>query len=77
MMTITANYEGTYRDLMNFVHQLDRSPRMLIIESLNAAPQAGGNLLAVSMKIDTFVREEPPPAPGAEAPQTVAQGASR
>ena len=58
MMTITANYEGTYQNLMNFVHQVDQSPGMMIIESLNAAPQTGTNTLVVSMKLDTFVRED-------------------
>jgi Tfp pilus assembly protein PilO len=58
MMTITANYEGSYRELMNFVEQLDRSPRLFIIETLTAAPQAGGNTLSVNMKFDTFVRED-------------------
>jgi len=58
MMTITANYEGTYANLMQFVHQIDRSPRMLIIEGLNAAPQQGNGNLAVGMKIDAFVRED-------------------
>jgi hypothetical protein len=58
MMTITGNYEGTYKDLMNFVHQVDQSPGLMIIESLNAAPQAGSNMLSVSLKIDTFVRED-------------------
>ncbi len=58
MMTITANYEGTYQNLMNFVHQVDQSPGMMIIESLNAAPQTGTNTLTVSMKLDTFVRED-------------------
>ena len=45
MMSITANYEGTYADLMRFVHELDRSPRLLIIEALNAAPQQGAGRL--------------------------------
>lgn len=58
MMTITAAYEGTYQNLMSFVHQMDQSPGLMIIESLNAAPQAGNNTLSVSMKIDTFVRED-------------------
>ncbi len=58
MMTITANYEGTYKDLMNFVYQIDRSPRLMIIESLNAAPEGTSNQLGISMKIDTFVRED-------------------
>jgi Tfp pilus assembly protein PilO len=58
MMSISANYEGTYSNLMRFVHELDRSPRLLIIEGLNAAPQATGGTLNISMKIDTFVRED-------------------
>jgi hypothetical protein len=57
MMTITANYEGTYSDLMHFVHEIDRSPRLLIVEALNAAPQQGTNILVVNMKLETFVRE--------------------
>src|SRR5215469_9260088 len=59
MLTITANFDGAYRDVMSFVHELDRSPRLLIIESLSVAPQQGSNVLSVSMKIDSFVREQP------------------
>jgi hypothetical protein len=58
MMSITAAYEGTYGDLMHFVHELDRSPNLLVIESLTAAPQANSPILTVSMKLDTFVRED-------------------
>ena len=59
MMTVTANYEGAYRDLMAFVHEIDRSPGLLVIESLNGSLQAGGSTLSVAMKIQAFVREEP------------------
>ncbi len=58
MMSITANYEGEYADLLHFVHEIDRSPSLMIIESLNAAPQLGSKLLSISMKLDTFVRED-------------------
>ena len=58
MMTISANYEGTYANLMRFVHEIDTSPRMLIVEGLTAAPQQAGGTLSVSMKIDAFVRED-------------------
>ena len=58
MMSITANYEGSYNDLLHFVHEIDRSPRLLLIESLNAAPEAGAGKLTVSMKLDTFVRTD-------------------
>ena len=58
MMSVVANYEGTYADLLHFVHEIDRSPSLTIIESLNAAPQAGTNILSISMKLDTFIRDE-------------------
>lgn len=62
MMTIAANYEGSYRDLLEFVNRLDRSPRFLILENLSAQPlQGAGNnaALDVRIKLDTFVREDP------------------
>jgi hypothetical protein len=58
MLSITATYEGSYQDVLSFVHAIDQSPSMLIIESLSAVPQQGANILAVSLKIDTFVRSE-------------------
>jgi type IV pilus assembly protein PilO len=59
-MTISAAYEGTYASLTKFVNLLDKSPRFLIIESLMAAPQQSnaGDLLSVTIKLDTFVREQ-------------------
>lgn len=58
MLSITAAYEGKYADLMKFVHAIDQSDRLLIIESLSAAPQQGSDKLTVSMKMNTFVRED-------------------
>jgi len=59
-MNISAAYEGSYANLTKFVNLLDKSPRFLIIESLMAAPQQSnaGDLLSVSIKLDTFVREQ-------------------
>lgn len=59
MWTLNYTFEGGYRDVLNFVHEIDRSPRFLIIESLNTSPQQGGkDTLTVTMKIDAFVRED-------------------
>jgi type IV pilus assembly protein PilO len=60
MMTITANYEGTYGDLLEFVNKLDKSPRFLILDSLVAAPQQGGGALNFSVKLNTFVKDDAP-----------------
>lgn len=56
MMSITAAFDSTYQDLMHFVYQIDRSPEMLIIESLSAAPQVNSDILSVTMRLNTFVR---------------------
>src|ERR1700722_19321451 len=65
MMSITATYEGEYGDLLHFVHEIDKSPALMIIESLSAVPQTGSKTLSISLKLDTFVRED-------GLPQTVA-----
>lgn len=57
MMSITANYEGTYGDLLQFVNRLDKSPRFLILAQLAAAPQPNTNLLTVAIKANTFVKD--------------------
>jgi hypothetical protein len=55
MMQVSANYEATYQDLVRFVNLLDKSNRLLVVESLNATPQQGGGKLNVMVKLDTFV----------------------
>lgn len=58
MMTMTVSVEGTYANLLNLINLLDRSPRFLIIDQLAAVPQPGGKGLSVTLKINTFVRED-------------------
>jgi Tfp pilus assembly protein PilO len=58
LLQISANFEGTYPDLVRFVNLLDKSNRLLIIESLNATPQQTGGRLNVMLKLDTFVQED-------------------
>jgi hypothetical protein len=58
MMQISANFEGAYPDLIRFVNLLDKSDRLLVIESLNATPQQTGGKLNITLKLDTFVKED-------------------
>jgi len=58
MMTINAGCQGTYAALSKFVNLVDKSPRFLIIESMVAAPQQTGQILNVTVKVDTFVKEQ-------------------
>jgi hypothetical protein len=58
MMQISANLEGLYPDVIHFINLLDKSDRLLIIESLNATPQQTGGRVNVALKLDTFVQED-------------------
>lgn len=59
MLTINANYEGAYGDLIQFVNAIDRSKRLLIIDQLAAQPQPQAGGLVVNVKLNAFFREEP------------------
>ena len=61
MMQVSANFEGAYPDLIHFINLLDKSDRLLIIESLNATPQQSGGRINVTLKLDTFVKEDGAP----------------
>lgn len=79
MMTITANYEGNYGDLIRFVNLIDRSKRFLIIDSIQASPLQQTGKLSVRFRINTFVRETqamPPAAPPASGQPAAAPVAS-
>jgi type IV pilus assembly protein PilO len=58
MMTISINFEGSSAQLVKLVNLIDRSPRFLIIESMQAAPQPKGDVLSVNLKINVFVKED-------------------
>lgn len=60
MMQISANFEGGYGELIRFINLVDKSDSLLIVEGLNATPQQGSKLLNVTLKLDTFVREDGP-----------------
>ncbi|HEY2017873.1 MAG TPA: hypothetical protein VGH38_30425 [Bryobacteraceae bacterium] len=76
MLTISADFSGSYTSLAKLMNLLDRSPRFFIIENMTVSapqgqgPQApppgqpgqpplpGDKALNVTLRIDTFVRDE-------------------
>jgi Tfp pilus assembly protein PilO len=58
LLTINANYEGNYADLVQFVSMVDRSDRLLVLESLQAQPQSAGQGLGIQVKLNAIVRED-------------------
>jgi Tfp pilus assembly protein PilO len=59
LLNITGNYEGTYDNLMRFLHEVDRSPMLLMLDTLQAAPQQHAGLLTTSIRFQAVLRELP------------------
>lgn len=58
MMTVNGSYQGTYADLIEFVNAIDRSPRFLTIDRLQASPAQAPGSLSISLRLNVFVRGE-------------------
>jgi len=56
MMTVSANFEGNYPDLIHLLDRIDKSSRLVLIESLQAVPEQGSNRLNISLRFNIFVR---------------------
>ncbi len=56
MLTINGSYEGGYGGLLEFVNAIDRSPRFLTIDRLQATPLQSQPALSVTLRLHAFVR---------------------
>jgi type IV pilus assembly protein PilO len=58
MMTISVNFEGGFAQFVKLINMIDRSPRFLIIESMQAAPQPKGDVLNTNLKLNAFIKDD-------------------
>jgi len=66
MVTITEGFEGTYASLTKLVNLLEKSPRFLILDSMQlnatqgqqAAVQTGPQVINVTLKVITFASDD-------------------
>jgi hypothetical protein len=65
ILNITSSYEGNYDNLMRFLYQADKSPMLLMLDTLQASPQQRGQQINASIRFQAIVREDVPvPAGG-------------
>lgn len=67
LLSVTANYQGTYDNLMQFLHEADHSSILLMLDNLQAAQQDKGDQINVAIRFQTVIRDVP--AAGLEAAQ--------
>lgn len=59
-LILTARLEGTYRDLLALLYEIDHSPRFLTVEFLSATPQQGGRNLDITLRVSAYLRNAAP-----------------
>ncbi len=59
LLNVAANYEGSYANLLSFLKQIDRSPMLLMLDSLQASPQQSTGRLNAVLRLQAVIREEP------------------
>jgi hypothetical protein len=58
VMNATANFEGPYESLMKFLYQVDKSPMLLMLDTLQAAPQQRGGVVNASIRFQAIIRDD-------------------
>ncbi len=59
LLTINANYQGNYTELMNYLNQVDHSDQLLILDTLTATPQQQGTgVLNVVTRFLAVIQED-------------------
>lgn len=58
VLNITANFEGNYASLMKFVYLVDKDPSLLMLDTLQAAPQQHSQQVNISIRFQTIMRDD-------------------
>ena len=66
VLNITGNFQGKYGSLMQFLYEADRSPMLLMLDTLQASPQQRGGMIDASIRFQEIFREDPAGSPGGQ-----------
>jgi Tfp pilus assembly protein PilO len=67
LLNIAANnYQGTYENLMHFLYEVDKSPMLLMLDTLLASPQQTGNRVNASLRFQAVIQEDASPVLGGQ-----------
>ena len=65
VLTHTTTFQGSYQSLMRFLYEVDHSPTLLILYTLQATPQKAGQVSA-QMKFQAIIRDSEYTAAGGQ-----------
>ena len=58
LLNVTANFEGTYASLMRFLYEVDKSPMLLMLDSLGATPQQASGRITAALRFQAIIQDD-------------------
>lgn len=59
VLNISARFQGSYANLMHFLNEADKSPMLLMLDTLQATPQQRGGQIDTEIRFQVIIREQP------------------
>ena len=57
LLNVTSSFQGSYENLMRFLHEADRSSMLIIVDNLQASPEQKGGQINVSIRFQAVIRD--------------------
>jgi hypothetical protein len=57
LLNVTANFDGTYPSLMRFLYEVDKSPMLLMLDSLGATPQQASGRVTAALRFQAIIQD--------------------
>ncbi len=58
LLNITANFEGSYANLLKFLYEVDRSPMLVMLDSLGATPQHSLGRITAALRFQVIIQDD-------------------
>jgi hypothetical protein len=58
LLNIKANYEGSYASLMRFLYETDKSPMLLMLDSLTATPEQKNGQISADIRFQAVIQDQ-------------------
>ena len=58
LLNVTANFEGNYGNLTRFLYEIDKSPMLLMLDSLGATPQQAAGRITAALRFQAIIQDD-------------------
>jgi len=60
LLNVAARFDGTYAQFLKFLYEVDKSPMLLMLDSLGATPQQNSGHITADLRFQTIIKDDAP-----------------